>query len=374
MAVQPFLQLVWMAAIAAAILCGGRACAAEHWVVYDGVDGPGKGKHVVLVSGDEEYRSEEALPQLGKTLAKHHGFKCTVLFAIDPASGTINPDNTRNIPGLVGEELGRAPRPLGGGPFQEERPGPARRESPLLPGELLRLGRENWLAEEVGHLAAFDGVPRVGLHLAQGHPPQTIREVGRVSAGVQGEHHVGKQLPLGRVLLPAEAALDEVVVAALLEGEVVAQLRLIGEGHGHADVRVVVAVAIHDELDAPVPHPVVGVGRLLEVERGAGHALPAAEGELDPCLAVPRHGSGDGRQIAPLPPTGRVVPDGPDVVAARLEEECFAVLLGGSQGGLPARRDRPKRQSKGEGCSPDHWPSSLPGTWQSHRLVAARWL
>jgi hypothetical protein len=70
------------------------------WVVYDGSNGPGQGKHVVLVSGDEEYRSEEALPQLGKILAMHHGFKCTVLFAIDPETGVINPDNTRNIPGL----------------------------------------------------------------------------------------------------------------------------------------------------------------------------------------------------------------------------------------------------------------------------------
>src|SRR5438128_5937052 len=70
------------------------------WVVYDGFDGPGKGKHIVLVSGDEEYRSEEALPQLGKILAKHHGFKCTVLFAIDPTDGTINPNRTDNIPGL----------------------------------------------------------------------------------------------------------------------------------------------------------------------------------------------------------------------------------------------------------------------------------
>ena len=69
------------------------------WVVYDGHDGPGKGKHIVLVSGDEEYRSEEALPQLGKILAKHHGFKCTVLFAIDPKTGEINP-NVSNIPGL----------------------------------------------------------------------------------------------------------------------------------------------------------------------------------------------------------------------------------------------------------------------------------
>src|SRR4051812_46868280 len=70
------------------------------WVTYQGGDGPGKGKHIVLISGDEEYRSEEGLPQLGKILAKHHGFTCTVLFAIDPKTGEINPDVTNNIPGL----------------------------------------------------------------------------------------------------------------------------------------------------------------------------------------------------------------------------------------------------------------------------------
>src|SRR5438270_9096936 len=75
------------------------ARAADPWVVYDGFDGPGKGKHIVLVSGDEEYRSEEALPQLGKILALHHGFKCICLFAIDPEDGTIHP-NKSNIPGL----------------------------------------------------------------------------------------------------------------------------------------------------------------------------------------------------------------------------------------------------------------------------------
>src|SRR5262245_17905675 len=76
------------------------AFAADPWVVYKGGDGPGKGKHVVLVSGDEEYRSEEALPQLAKILAKHHGFHCTVLFAIDPKTGFINPNVNNNIPGL----------------------------------------------------------------------------------------------------------------------------------------------------------------------------------------------------------------------------------------------------------------------------------
>jgi hypothetical protein len=72
----------------------------DPWVVYEGGDGPGKGKHIVLVSGDEEYRSEETLPQLAKILAKHHGFKCTALFAIDPKDGTINPNQRDNIPGL----------------------------------------------------------------------------------------------------------------------------------------------------------------------------------------------------------------------------------------------------------------------------------
>jgi len=95
-----FFRAACAAVLTATALGGSQAPAADPWVVYDGFDGPGKGKHVVLVSGDEEYRSEEALPQLGKILAKRHGFKCTVLFAIDPENGTIDPDNTRNIPGL----------------------------------------------------------------------------------------------------------------------------------------------------------------------------------------------------------------------------------------------------------------------------------
>jgi hypothetical protein len=80
--------------------CTAPRCAADPGVVYGGFEGPGQGKHVVLVAGDEEYRSEEALPQLGKILARRHGFKCTVLFSIDPSTGTIDPDNRHNLPGL----------------------------------------------------------------------------------------------------------------------------------------------------------------------------------------------------------------------------------------------------------------------------------
>lgn len=57
-------------------------------------------KNVVLVAADDEYRSEEALPQLAKILEQRHGFRCKVLYAIDPTDGTIKPDRVDNIPGL----------------------------------------------------------------------------------------------------------------------------------------------------------------------------------------------------------------------------------------------------------------------------------
>jgi hypothetical protein len=78
----------------------GHAHAFTLGIVVEGSAGPGKGKHIVLVSGDEEYRSEQALPQLAKILAVRHGFKCTVLFAINPKDETIDPDQRDNIPGL----------------------------------------------------------------------------------------------------------------------------------------------------------------------------------------------------------------------------------------------------------------------------------
>lgn len=67
-------------------------------VVYDGKEGPGKGKHVVLLSGDEEYRSEESMPMLGKLLSQRHGFKCTVLFSVG-ADGAIDPTKGESVTG-----------------------------------------------------------------------------------------------------------------------------------------------------------------------------------------------------------------------------------------------------------------------------------
>ena len=72
----------------------------DPWVVYPGGAGSGAGNHIVLIAGDEEYRSEEGLPMLARILAVHHGFRCTVLFSTDPETGTIDPMNQTHIPGL----------------------------------------------------------------------------------------------------------------------------------------------------------------------------------------------------------------------------------------------------------------------------------
>ncbi len=73
---------------------------AEPGVVLEGREGPGKGKHIVFLVGDEEYRSEDSMPQLAKILAVRHGFKCTVLFAVNKETGEIDPQTLDNIPGL----------------------------------------------------------------------------------------------------------------------------------------------------------------------------------------------------------------------------------------------------------------------------------
>ncbi len=78
------------------------ACAqnGKTFLQFEGKEGPGKGKHIVLVAGDDEYRSEESMPMLAKLLSQRYGFKTTILFPIEPATGNIVPSFQNNIPGL----------------------------------------------------------------------------------------------------------------------------------------------------------------------------------------------------------------------------------------------------------------------------------
>ena len=67
-------------------------------LVYEGKEGIGKGKHIVFIASDHEYRGEETCPAIARILAKRYGFKCTVLFGLDN-DGYIKPGSS-NIPGM----------------------------------------------------------------------------------------------------------------------------------------------------------------------------------------------------------------------------------------------------------------------------------
>ena len=86
---KAFMQKLFAVIVAAAFSLS--VLHARDWVEYEGKSGAGQGKHIVFLAGDEEYRSEEALPQLAMILSQRHGFKCTVLFSVD-TNGFINPD------------------------------------------------------------------------------------------------------------------------------------------------------------------------------------------------------------------------------------------------------------------------------------------
>jgi len=80
-------------------LLSSVAPAQDYLEIAANPGGAGKGKTIVLVAGDEEYRTEETMPMLAKILAKKHGFNCIVLFSTDEKAGFIDPNNQKNIRG-----------------------------------------------------------------------------------------------------------------------------------------------------------------------------------------------------------------------------------------------------------------------------------
>ncbi len=91
---MPRLLLLLAALLSVALMSAAHAAARS--ITYPAKAGPGAGRHLVFLAGDEEYRGEEGLPMLAKILSQRHGFRCTVLFPLDP-DGTINPDNNTSL-------------------------------------------------------------------------------------------------------------------------------------------------------------------------------------------------------------------------------------------------------------------------------------
>lgn len=61
-----------------------------QWLHYPGGEGPGKGRRIVLIAADQEYRSEQSMPMMAKILSQRHGFDCIVLFGVND-KGEVDP-------------------------------------------------------------------------------------------------------------------------------------------------------------------------------------------------------------------------------------------------------------------------------------------
>jgi type 1 glutamine amidotransferase len=92
-------KLLWVVLAFAGLIVASTVHADEFSIVYEGENGVGAGKHIVYIASDHEYRGEQTLPALARILAKRYGFKCTVIFGIDPKNGTILPGSS-HIGGL----------------------------------------------------------------------------------------------------------------------------------------------------------------------------------------------------------------------------------------------------------------------------------
>ncbi len=86
------------------VIASGISLSAQAKLHFEGKKGlAGNGKKIVLLSGDEEYRSEETNPMLAKILSQRFGFDCTVLFSMSKDGSYIDPNNQTSLPGI--EEL-----------------------------------------------------------------------------------------------------------------------------------------------------------------------------------------------------------------------------------------------------------------------------
>ena len=156
-------------------------------LVYEGDTGPGQGKHIVFLAGDHEYRSEETLPALARVLARHHGFRCTVLFTTDPETGEIVP-GSNHLPGT--EALDTADLMVIFLRFQDL---PANQMNPIVeylerggPGVGLRTSTHAFKIPASSEFARFD-YRYDGEEFAGGFGRQIL---GETWAGHYGKNHV----------------------------------------------------------------------------------------------------------------------------------------------------------------------------------------
>jgi hypothetical protein len=188
-------------------------------------------KHIVLVAGDQEYRTEESMPMLAKILSVRHGFKCTVVFSYSEDGSYIDPNNERGLKGL----------------------------SALDSADLMLIGTRfrRPSATEAAHITKFlnDGKPVIGIRTAthaftgQGNFGDKI-SYGQFGLKVLGEtwvsHHGGHKRQGARGHIQKEFASHPVMRGV---GDVFAPSDVYGVKHLTDADQILMRAAVTESLD-----------------------------------------------------------------------------------------------------------------------------
>lgn len=159
----------FLSAVLVALCIVPLPASAEDTLVFEARSDARNVPHVVLIAGDEEYRTEESMPMLGKILSQKHGFKCTVVFALGPdGADYIDAGNQQGLRGL--EALDTADLMLVGTRFREPS------------------------ADQAKHITAFlnAGKPVIGIRTAT-HAFKGAGDFGGLKYGEFGRKILGEQ-------------------------------------------------------------------------------------------------------------------------------------------------------------------------------------
>ena len=203
----------------------------------EGKDGPGRGKHIVIITGDEEYRSEESGPMLAKILSQKHGFDCTVVFCW--TDGYIDPNNQEGLRGL--EALDSADLMIIGTRFRKpDEQGVAQITA------FLNAGRPVIGFRTATH--AFNGKGQFG----EGEAAISYGQFGRKVLGEQWVNHHGAHKRQGARGVIEEANKTHPVINGV--GDVFAPSDVYGVKHLTQDDRILMRGAVTESLDPESPN------------------------------------------------------------------------------------------------------------------------
>ena len=224
-------------AAAAVLAFATMSAPAADTLVLKGKDGPGKGKHIVLVSGDEEYRSEESAPMLAKILSQKHGFDCTVVFAW--TDGYIDPNNQQGLRGL--EALDSADLMIIGTRFRK----PSDEEAKHVTS-FLNKGKPVIGFRTATH--AFNG----GQKFGEGDSAISFGQFGRKVLGEQWVSHHGGHKREGARSVVEEANKDHAILNGV--GEIFAPSDVYGVKHLTDANTILMRAAVTKTLDPKSPN------------------------------------------------------------------------------------------------------------------------